>query len=77
MAGIPETIGPVVGHVVDNMPAKAAGLQENDDFDCGSKPIGSWDHRSRSFMPRRRIKRCWSMGTGRREIFGHDHPASG
>ncbi|NLP12613.1 RIP metalloprotease RseP [bacterium] len=44
MAGIPETIGPVVGHVVDNMPAKAAGLQENDKIlTVDQKPIGSWD----------------------------------
>jgi len=44
MAGIPETIGPVVGRVVDNMPAKAAGLQENDRIlAVDQKPISSWD----------------------------------
>ena len=44
MAGIPETIGPVVGRVVDNMPAKAAGLQENDKIlAVDQKPINSWD----------------------------------
>jgi regulator of sigma E protease len=44
LMGIPESVGPVVGRVVESMPAKAAGLQEGDRIvRVADKEISKWE----------------------------------
>jgi len=44
MVGVAEPVGPVVGGVFENMPAKAIGIQEGDVIlSVDSKPVKSWD----------------------------------
>ncbi len=44
VTGIPEPVGPIVGRVMDNMPAQAAGLQPGDKIiRIDDAPISTWD----------------------------------
>jgi len=44
MVGVAEPVGPGVGGVFENMPAKAIGIQEGDVIlSVDSKPVKSWD----------------------------------
>lgn len=44
ISGIPEAVGPIVGRVVENMPAQAAGLQPGDVITrADTKEITTWD----------------------------------
>lgn len=44
VTGLPEPVGPVVGRVMENMPAQAAGLQSGDKVvRIDNQPVASWD----------------------------------
>jgi regulator of sigma E protease len=44
VTGVPEPVGPIVGRVMENMPAQAAGLQPGDKIvRIDNSPITSWD----------------------------------
>lgn len=44
IAGVAEPVGPVVGGVFENMPAKTIGIQQGDVIlSIDSKPINTWD----------------------------------
>ena len=44
VTGVPKPVGPIVGRVMENMPAQAAGLQPGDKIvRIDSKAISSWD----------------------------------
>ncbi|HOH08135.1 MAG TPA: RIP metalloprotease RseP [bacterium] len=62
ITGIPEPVGPIVGRVMENMPAQTAGLQPGDRIvRIDGAPISSWDDLIRIIhaSPEKEIKIEW------------------